>query len=188
MGEAVGVIAAQSIGEPGTQLTMRTFHIGGTASRISEQSTLEAKNHGFLKYHSIQTVMNREGAHVVMNRNGAVAIVDDKGRERERYSVVYGARIKVADGAPVKMGENIVEWDPYTFSILTEVAGTVQFKDLEAGVTVQEQVDEVTGLVAVGGEGGVGREVPAANRHPQREEGDQEIPDALARPLDGAGG
>ena len=86
--------------------------------------------------------MNREGAHVVMNRNGAVAIVDDKGRERERYSVVYGARIKVADGAPVKMGENIVEWDPYTFSILTEVAGTVQFKDLEAGVTVQEQVDE----------------------------------------------
>ncbi len=146
MGEAVGVIAAQSIGEPGTQLTMRTFHIGGTASRISEQSTLEAKNHGFLKYHSIQTVMNREGAHVVMNRNGAVAIVDEKGRERERYSVVYGARVKVADGAPVKMGENIVEWDPYTFSILTEVAGTVQFKDLEAGLTVQEQVDEVTGL------------------------------------------
>jgi DNA-directed RNA polymerase subunit beta' len=146
MGEAVGVIAAQSIGEPGTQLTMRTFHIGGTASRISEQSTLEAKNNGFLKFHAIQTVMNREGAHVVMNRNGAVVIVDDKGRERERYSVVYGARIKMADGAPVKMGEIIVEWDPYTFSILTEVAGTAQFKDLEAGVTVQEQVDEVTGL------------------------------------------
>jgi DNA-directed RNA polymerase subunit beta' len=146
MGEAVGVIAAQSIGEPGTQLTMRTFHIGGTASRISEQSTLEAKNNGFLKYVGVQTVTNREGAHVVMNRNGAVAIVDDKGRERERYSVVYGARIKVADGAPVKMGEIVVEWDPYTFSILTEVAGTAQFKDLEAGVTVQEQVDEVTGL------------------------------------------
>ena len=146
MGEAVGVIAAQSIGEPGTQLTMRTFHIGGTASRISEQSTLEAKNSGFLKFHAIQTVMNREGAHVVMNRNGAVVIVNDKGRERERYSVVYGARIKMADGAPVKMGEIIVEWDPYTFSILTEVAGTAQFKDLEAGITVQEQVDEVTGL------------------------------------------
>jgi DNA-directed RNA polymerase subunit beta' len=146
MGEAVGVIAAQSIGEPGTQLTMRTFHIGGTASRISEQSTLEARNNGFLKYHSIQTVMNREGAHVVMNRNGAVAIVDEKGRERERYSVVYGARIKLAEGSPVKVGEIIVEWDPYTFSILTEVAGTAQFKDLEAGVTVQEQVDEVTGL------------------------------------------
>ena len=146
MGEAVGVIGAQSIGEPGTQLTMRTFHIGGTASRISEQSRLEAKNHGFLKFHSIQTVMNREGAHVVMNRNGAVAIVDEKGRERERYSVVYGARIKAADGAPVKMGDIVVEWDPYTFSILTEVSGTVQFKDLDAGITLQEQVDEVTGL------------------------------------------
>ena len=146
MGEAVGVIGAQSIGEPGTQLTMRTFHIGGTASRISEQSRLEAKNHGFLKFHSIQTVMNREGAHVVMNRNGAVAIVDEKGRERERYSVVYGARIKAADGAPVKIGDIVVEWDPYTFSILTEVAGNVQFKDLDAGVTLQEQVDEVTGL------------------------------------------
>jgi DNA-directed RNA polymerase subunit beta' len=146
MGEAVGVIAAQSIGEPGTQLTMRTFHIGGTASRITEQSTLEAKNNGFLKFHSVQTVTNREGAHVVMNRNGAVAIVDEKGRERERYSVVYGARIKVADGSPVKIGDIVVEWDPYTFSILTEVNGTVQYKDLETGVTLQEQVDEVTGL------------------------------------------
>jgi DNA-directed RNA polymerase subunit beta' len=146
MGEAVGVIAAQSIGEPGTQLTMRTFHIGGTASRITEQSTLEAKNNGFLKFHNVQTVTNREGAHVVMNRNGAVVIVDDKGRERERYSVVYGARIKAADGSPVKVGDVVVEWDPYTFSILTEVNGTVQFKDLEAGVTLQEQVDEVTGL------------------------------------------
>ncbi len=146
MGEAVGVIAAQSIGEPGTQLTMRTFHIGGTASRISEQSTLEAKNNGYLKFHGVQTVTNREGAHVVMNRNGAVAIVDDKGRERERYSVVYGARIKMAEGSPVKMGDIVVEWDPYTFSILTEVGGEVAFKDLEAGVTLQEQVDEVTGL------------------------------------------
>jgi DNA-directed RNA polymerase subunit beta' len=100
MGEAVGVIAAQSIGEPGTQLTMRTFHIGGTASRISSRAPLEAKNHGFLKFHGIQTVMNREGAHVVMNRNGAVAIVDDKGRERERYSVVYGARIKWRTAPP----------------------------------------------------------------------------------------
>jgi DNA-directed RNA polymerase subunit beta' len=146
MGEAVGVIAAQSIGEPGTQLTMRTFHIGGTASRITEQSTLEAKNSGFLKFHNVQTVTNREGAHVVMNRNGAVVIVDDKGRERERYSLVYGARIKAADGSPVKVGDVVVEWDPYTFSILTEVNGTAQFKDLEAGVTLQEQVDEVTGL------------------------------------------
>jgi len=146
IGEAVGVIAAQSIGEPGTQLTMRTFHIGGTASRITEQSTLEAKNNGFLKYHSLQTVTNRDGNFVVMNRNGSLLIVDEKGRERERHSVVYGARIRFADGAPVKLEDVIVEWDPYTFSILTEVAGTVQFKDLESGVTLHEQVDEVTGL------------------------------------------
>ena len=99
IGEAVGVIAAQSIGEPGTQLTMRTFHIGGTASRISEQSTLEAKNNGFLKFQNLQTVTNRDGYHVVMNRNGSIVVVDEKGRERERYSVVYGARIRFADGA-----------------------------------------------------------------------------------------
>ncbi len=146
MGEAVGVIAAQSIGEPGTQLTMRTFHIGGTASRISEQSTLEARNSGFVKFQNLQTVTNREGHFVVMNRNGSIVIVDEKGRERERDSVVYGAKIKFADGAPVKMGEVMVEWDPYTFSILTEVAGTAQFKDLDPGSTLHEEVDEVTGL------------------------------------------
>jgi len=146
IGEAVGVIAAQSIGEPGTQLTMRTFHIGGTASRITEQSTLEARSNGFLKFQNLQTVTNRDGHFVVMNRNGAVVIVDEKGRERERHSVVYGAKIKIADGSPVKMNNVIVEWDPYTFSILTEVAGNVQFKDLEVGVTLHESVDEVTGL------------------------------------------
>ncbi len=146
IGEAVGVIAAQSIGEPGTQLTMRTFHIGGTASRVSEQSALDAKNNGFLKYHNLQTVKNRDGHFVAMNRNGAVAIVDEKGRERERYSVVYGAKIRFAEGSPVKVGDIIVEWDPYTFSILTEVGGKVQFRDLEQGVTLREEVDEVTGL------------------------------------------
>ncbi|MGH9431009.1 MAG: DNA-directed RNA polymerase subunit beta', partial [Terriglobia bacterium] len=146
IGEAGGVIAAQSIGEPGTQLTMRTFHIGGAASRVSEQSSLEARNHGFIKFQGLQVVKNRDGNYVVMNRNGAVVIVDDKGRERERHSVVYGAKIKVADGSPVKVGETIVEWDPYTFSILTEVGGTVQFKDLDQGVTFREEVDEVTGL------------------------------------------
>ena len=146
IGEAVGVIAAQSIGEPGTQLTMRTFHIGGTASRISEQSTLEVRSNGFVKYQNLQTVTNREGHFVVMNRNGAVVIVDEKGRERERHLVVYGAKIKMADGSPVKMDDIIVEWDPYTFSILTEVGGSVHFKDLEVGVTLQESVDEVTGL------------------------------------------
>ncbi len=145
-GEAVGVIAAQSIGEPGTQLTMRTFHIGGTASRISEQSTLEARSSGFLKFQNLRTVTNRDGHFVVMNRNGSLVIADEKGRERERHSVVYGAQIKSADGAPVKLGESIVEWDPYTFSILTEVGGKIEFKDLEVGVTLREQVDEVTGL------------------------------------------
>ncbi|HLY59393.1 MAG TPA: DNA-directed RNA polymerase subunit beta' [Terriglobia bacterium] len=146
MGEAVGVIGAQSIGEPGTQLTMRTFHIGGTASRISEKSGLEIKNGGFVKFHNLQTVTNREGHFVVMNRNGSIVVVDEKGRERERHPVVYGAKIKVADGAPVKTGDMVGEWDPYTFSILTEVAGTVKFKDLEEGVTLHEEVDEVTGL------------------------------------------
>jgi DNA-directed RNA polymerase subunit beta' len=146
IGEAVGVIAAQSIGEPGTQLTMRTFHIGGTASRVSEQSSLEVRNNGFVKFVGLQVVENRDGHFVVMNRNGSVAIVDEKGRERERNAVVYGAKIKVADGAAVKPGDVIVEWDPYTFSILTEVGGTAQFKDLEQGVTLREEVDEVTGL------------------------------------------
>jgi DNA-directed RNA polymerase subunit beta' len=146
IGEAVGVIAAQSIGEPGTQLTMRTFHIGGTASRVSEQSALQARNNGFLKYINLQTVKDREGHFVVMNRNGAVAVVDEKGRERERYTVVYGARVRVEEGSPVKVDDVIVEWDPYTFSILTEVGGTVAFKDLEQGVTMREEVDEVTGL------------------------------------------
>ncbi|HKS95667.1 MAG TPA: DNA-directed RNA polymerase subunit beta', partial [Terriglobia bacterium] len=146
MGEAVGVIAAQSIGEPGTQLTMRTFHIGGAASRVSEQSALEIRNSGFLKFLGLTVVKNRDGHFVVMNRNGFVAIVDEKGRERERHAVVYGAKIRVADGSPVKPGDVIVEWDPYTFSILTEVGGTVQFKDLEKDVTLREEVDEVTGL------------------------------------------
>jgi DNA-directed RNA polymerase subunit beta' len=146
IGEAVGVIAAQSIGEPGTQLTMRTFHIGGAASRVSEQSSLEVRNNGFVKFIGLQVVENRDGHFVVMNRNGSVAIVDEKGRERERNAVVYGAKIKVPDGAAVKPGDVIVEWDPYTFSILTEVGGTAQFKDLEQGVTLREEVDEVTGL------------------------------------------
>ncbi|MGH9407343.1 MAG: DNA-directed RNA polymerase subunit beta' [Terriglobia bacterium] len=146
MGEAVGVIAAQSIGEPGTQLTMRTFHIGGAASRVSEQSALEVRNSGFVKFLGLTVVKNRDGDFVVMNRNGFVVIVDEKSRERERHAVVYGAKIKTADGSPVKLGDTIVEWDPYTFSILTEVGGTVQFKDLEKDVTLREEVDEVTGL------------------------------------------
>ena len=147
--EAVGVIAAQSIGEPGsTQLTMHsTFHIGGTASRISEQSKQDAKSDGFAKYINVQWVHNEKGDIISMNRSGIFAIVDDKGREKERYPVVYGARITVADGQPVKQNMDLLEWDPYTFSILTEVSGTVHFKDLQEGITLAEQVDEViTGM------------------------------------------
>jgi len=146
MGEAVGVIAAQSIGEPGTQLTMRTFHIGGTATRVTEQSKVEARNNGFVKFIDLKVVEGRGKQIVAMNRSGLIAVVDEKGREKERHHVVYGARLKVEDGQPVTLGQTMVEWDPYTFSILTETAGTVQFKDLQPGITIEEQVDEVTGL------------------------------------------
>jgi DNA-directed RNA polymerase subunit beta' len=146
MGEAVGVIAAQSIGEPGTQLTMRTFHIGGTASRVSDASHLEAKNAGTVRFINLVTVRSKDGGLVAMNRNGSVTIVDDKGREKERYPIVYGAKLKVEEGAKVAQGGTLGEWDPYTFSLLTEIAGTVQFKDLQEGVTLNEEVDEVTGL------------------------------------------
>ena len=146
MGEAVGVIAAQSIGEPGTQLTMRTFHIGGTASRVSDASHLEAKNAGTVRFINLVTVRSKDGGLVAMNRSGSIAIVDDKGRERERYAIVYGAKLKIEDGARVELGTTLGEWDPYTFSLLTEIAGTVQFKDLQEGVTLNEEVDEVTGL------------------------------------------
>ena len=146
MGEAVGVIAAQSIGEPGTQLTMRTFHIGGTASRVSDASHIEAKNAGTVRFINLVTVRSKTGDLVAMNRNGSVAIVDEKGREKERYAIVYGAKLKIEDGATVSLGDKLGEWDPYTFSLLTEIAGTVQFKDLQEGVTLNEEIDEVTGL------------------------------------------
>ena len=146
LGEAVGVIAAQSIGEPGTQLTMRTFHIGGTATRVSERSTLEARNNGVVKFVDLKHVEGRGGTLIAMNRSGLIAIVDEKSREKERYHVVYGARLRVQDGEHVTHGQILAEWDPFTFSILTETAGTVKFDDLKTGVTIEEQVDEVTGL------------------------------------------
>jgi DNA-directed RNA polymerase subunit beta' len=150
LGLAVGVVAAQSIGEPGTQLTMRTFHIGGTASRISDQSTLDSKHKGIARYDNVQYVErpNAQGGSdmIVMNRTGFIVVQDDKGRDRERYQVVYGARLKVKDGQPVENGQILVEWDPYTFSILTEEPGQIKFKDIIDGVTVQEDLDEVTGL------------------------------------------
>ena len=145
IGEAVGVIAAQSIGEPGTQLTMRTFHIGGTASRRVEETALEAKMDGTVKFIDLRTVRNREGMLVVMSRKGEIAILDDEGRERKRYPAVYGAKLAVAEGKKVKEGELMAEWDPYTIPIITEVSGLVKFGDITEGVTMQEQVDEVTG-------------------------------------------
>jgi DNA-directed RNA polymerase subunit beta' len=145
-GLAVGVIAAQSIGEPGTQLTMRTFHIGGTASRVSAQSTLEAKHVGTVRFEGLQVVEGVDNVLVVMNRSGSLVIQDIKGRDRERYSVVYGAHLRVTDGQQVEQDQVLVEWDPYTFSIVTEKAGAVRFKDIAQGITVHEEVDEVTGL------------------------------------------
>ncbi len=146
VGEAIGIIAGQSIGEPGTQLTMRTFHIGGTASRRAEQTTLENRIDGKVKLLNLKTVRNREGNLIVMNRNGEIAVLDENGRERRRYSVIYGAKLRVKDGQKVKEGELLAEWDPYSIPVLTEVSGRVKFGDIIEGVTMQEQVDEFTGL------------------------------------------
>ena len=151
MGEAVGVIAAQSIGEPGTQLTMRTFHIGGTATRRAEQSSLEGRMKGTVRYYNLTTVSKKDGKKtvlVVMNRNGEIAIADDSGREREKYPVVYGARLLVSDGDSVEAGTVLAEWDPFAMSILTEVSGVVKFGDILQGVTMEEKTDEVTGLIS----------------------------------------
>jgi DNA-directed RNA polymerase subunit beta' len=146
LGEAVGIIAAQSIGEPGTQLTMRTFHIGGTASRVVEASKHEAKSGGAVRYHNLRTVQNRDGDLVATNRNGEIGIVDDRGRERERYPVVYGAKLKVKADQKVKPRAVLVEWDPFTNPILTEFTGPVEYQDIVENVTVREEFDEVTGL------------------------------------------
>ncbi len=158
LGEPVGVIAAQSIGEPGTQLTMRTFHIGGTASKVVEQSVVESRHGGVLKYLSFDArknvdvhngrmaVKNKDGEWVVMNRNAKIAVCDDSGREREKYAVVYGAKIQVRDGKEVTIGQKLVEWDPYSEPILTKVGGRIAYGDLVPGVTMKEVVDEITGL------------------------------------------
>ena len=146
IGEAIGVIAAQSIGEPGTQLTMRTFHIGGTASGRVEQTTLQSLHEGTVSFSRLKYVKNKEGDLVVMNRNAQIAILDESGREREKYSIIYGAKLKVEEGKLVKKGDLLAEWDPFSNPILTEVAGKVKFGDLIEGLTVREQVDEVTGL------------------------------------------
>ncbi len=145
IGEAIGIIAAQSIGEPGTQLTMRTFHIGGTASKRIEQTSISNRNPGTVKYVNLSTVQNVEGDLVVMNRNGEITIVGEGGRERERYQIIYGAKLKVTDGQEVEGNTLLAEWDPFTTPILTEVPGIVKFGDIVEGLTMQEKVDPVTG-------------------------------------------
>ena len=146
LGEAVGVIAAQSIGEPGTQLTMRTFHIGGTATRRAEQSSLENRNLGLVKFFNLSVVSKKDGALIVMNRNGEIIIVDESGRERERYPVVYGARVLVQEGQKVEPNTLLAEWDPFSVPILSEVSGVVKYGDIIEGVTMNEVLNEVTGL------------------------------------------
>ena len=145
IGEAVGVIAAQSIGEPGTQLTMRTFHIGGVGQVRTEQSQLEARYNGVVKLENVE-LTKREKNYIVMNRHGEIVIQDETGRERERYGLTYGARLHFADGDRVKQGELLSEWDPFSVPILTEVSGVVKFGDVIEGVTMAEHIDEVTGL------------------------------------------
>ena len=147
IGEAVGVIAAQSIGEPGTQLTMRTFHVGGAAARGKiEQSSIEARTEGTVRYENLKTVTKKDGTIVAMNRHGVVKVVDDSGRERERYNLTYGSILKVAEGARVTKGALVSEWDPYAIPILTEVSGVIKYGDIVDGVTMEEKLDEVTGL------------------------------------------
>jgi DNA-directed RNA polymerase subunit beta' len=145
IGEAVGVIAAQSIGEPGTQLTMRTFHIGGVGQIRTEQSSLEARNEGTVKLNTVQLVKKKDHW-VVMNRQGELVLVDDIGRERERYGLQYGARLMVPDGARVKASQLLAEWDPFAMPIVTEVSGYVKYGDIIDGVTMQESLDDITGL------------------------------------------
>ena len=146
IGESVGVIAAQSIGEPGTQLTMRTFHIGGAASRTTVVNSVQIKSRGKLRLHKMKVVRRPDGHLVAVSRSGEITLVDEQGRERERYKVPYGAELSAEDDSPVEAGQVIARWDPYTHPIVTEVAGMVRFAEFEEGITVQRHADEITGL------------------------------------------
>ncbi|MDD8031857.1 MAG: DNA-directed RNA polymerase subunit beta' [Acidobacteriota bacterium] len=149
LGEAVGIAAAQSIGEPGTQLTMRTFHVGGIAMRGAETSALEAKNDGQIKFNNLNWVEDRESNLIVVNRNASIAILDHRGREIEHYQVPYGARILLKDGEQVKARQKFAEWDPFSSFILTEEGGQVRFKDLIPGISMEELRDDFTGLITL---------------------------------------
>jgi len=147
IGEPVGIIAAQSIGEPGTQLTLRTFHVGGTASRVVEQSRIETKTKGTIRINNIKTVKNAAGELVVLNRNGEISVQDDKGIEKELYTLSYGTVLKVKDGDKVKSGQMLAMWDLYAIPIFTEHDGKIKFEDIVEGVTMREKTDESTGLI-----------------------------------------
>ncbi|WP_075109902.1 DNA-directed RNA polymerase subunit beta' [Halofilum ochraceum] len=149
VGEAVGVMAAQSIGEPGTQLTMRTFHIGGAASRQAAANNVEVKADGKVRFHNIKTVVNRNNNFVAVSRSGELGVMDETGREKERYKVPYGAVITVGDNEPVEGGQIVANWDPHTHPVITEVAGYIRFHDFVEGVSVTHQADEVTGLSSI---------------------------------------
>ncbi|NNF62502.1 MAG: DNA-directed RNA polymerase subunit beta' [Gammaproteobacteria bacterium] len=149
IGEAVGVIAAQSIGEPGTQLTMRTFHIGGAASRAAAVNSIEIQSDGEVRLHNIKTVENRKKLLVAVSRSGELAVVDTHGRERERYKVPYGATISVRDGDKVAAGQIVANWDPHTHPVVTEVAGIVKFEEFVDGITFNRQTDDITGLSSI---------------------------------------
>jgi DNA-directed RNA polymerase subunit beta' len=149
IGEAVGVMAAQSIGEPGTQLTMRTFHIGGAASRAAAASSVEVRNKGTLRFHNVKTVSHEKGYLVAVSRSGEIGVVDEFGRERERYKIPFGAQIGIVEGTHVPAGQVVATWDPHTHPVVTEVAGFLRFQDFVDGLTVTRQVDEVTGLSSV---------------------------------------
>jgi len=149
MGEAVGVVAAQSIGEPGTQLTMRTFHIGGAASRATAQDNIQVMNDGTIRLHNLKSVEKKNGSLVAVSRSGELSLLDTMGRERERYKLPYGAVIKVSDHAQVSAGDIVANWDPHTHPIITEVAGTVKFSGMEEGITIRRQTDELTGLSSI---------------------------------------
>ncbi|MDY6943199.1 MAG: DNA-directed RNA polymerase subunit beta' [Pseudomonadota bacterium] len=149
MGESVGVIAAQSIGEPGTQLTMRTFHIGGAASRSVAINNVQVKHKGSLRLHNVKTVQNQASNLIAVSRSGEIGVVDDYGRERERYKIPYGAVLTVGDGDAVEAGQVVANWDPHTHPVVTEIAGRLRFVEMNEGVTVAQQVDDITGLSSV---------------------------------------
>ena len=146
LGEPVGIVAAQSIGEPGTQLTLRTFHIGGTASRIVKQSEIKVRKEGKIKYYNLKTLKNKDGLFVVINRNGEIIIRDEDGKKKENYLIPYGARLHISDGKKVEAGEIIAEWDPYSMPIITEQSGTVEFGDIVPGITIHEELNKSTNI------------------------------------------